>query len=128
MSRSIKRAGKLIRKSVASIEKSFDRMKSSTTTSSRAKMAGAAAACVAGLAAVVHYVRARGRADRLHVRHEGAEWALRKDGTNGSVQTFDTKREAVAAAREEGAAAAPSEVLIHRMDGSVERSHSYELD
>lgn len=127
MSRSIKRAGRLIRKSVASIEKSFDRM-SGTTMRSRAKMAGAAAACVAGLAAVVHYVRARGRADRLHVRHEGAEWALRKDGTNGSVQTFDTKREAVAAAREEGAAAAPSEVLIHRMDGSVERSHSYELD
>ena len=44
----------------------------------------------------------------VHVRHDGARWALRTDGTNGSAKTFDTKREAVTAARQEAAAAAPS--------------------
>jgi hypothetical protein len=129
MSRSVKKARTKIRKGVAALEKSLDRVKPSTTRAfSGARIAGAAAACVAAVAAVVHYVRGRGRAATLHVRRDGPQWALRTDGTNGSAQTFDTKREAVTAARQEAAAAAPSELVIHRVDGSVEQSHSYELD
>jgi hypothetical protein len=126
----MKKAGRQIRKRVTAIEKSLDGMKFGSTKVSKATMAGAAAACVAGVvgaAAVVHYVRGRGRAAQLHLRHDGAQWALRTDGSNGSAKTFDTKREAVTAARHDAAEAAPSELVIHRVDGSVEQSHSYEL-
>jgi hypothetical protein len=127
MSRSIEKVGRQMRKRATALDKSLGRMKSGTTWASRVKLAGAAAAFMAGAAAVVRYVRARGRAAQLHVRHDGARWALGTNGSNGSTKTFDTKRQAVTAARQEAAAAAPSELVIHRVDGSVEQSHSYEL-
>lgn len=97
---------------------------------SRAKVAGVAAAGVAGLAGVaaaVAYLKrdAQGQAT-LHVVAKDSEWLITSDGKDEPLERFSTKEEAVDAARDAAQKAAPSELVIHRLDGSVMRSHSYQ--
>lgn len=94
-----------------------------------AKAAGVAAAGmvgIAGIATIVHLLRrdARGRA-RLHVIASDAEWLITAEGKDEPIDRFRTKEEAVEAGREAAQKAAPSELVIHRLDGTVMRSHSY---
>lgn len=86
--------------------------------------AGAAAAATAvGIATVK---RKKGEPSVLHVRLVEDAWTVAADGTSGAFSRHDTKREAVNAAREHAGRAAPSRLVIHRRDGSVQKEHSYQ--
>jgi len=118
-----------VRKGVKAAEKSITRLTPnggpSATTVAGVAVAGVAG--VAGVTAAVRHLRKgmNGRAT-LHVRTEGDQWVIVAEGGNGPIDAFRTKEEAVHAARDTASEAAPSELVIHRLDGSVMDSHSYE--
>ncbi len=90
---------------------------------------GAAVAGVAGVAGIVaaaHRLRksVNGKAT-LHVRTAGEQWIIAVEGTDEPLDAFRTKEEAVEAAREAATRSAPSELVIHRLDGTVMKRHSY---
>lgn len=112
------------------IEKRWKKGRKAVEKASTAKVAGVTAAGVAGvagIAAAVRYLRrdAKGRA-RIHVMANESEWMISADGKEEPIETFRTKEEAVDAGRDAAQAAAPSKLVIHRLDGSVMRSHSYD--
>jgi len=62
-----------------------------------------------------------------HVVKHGDEWAFRRDGSERVTAIFDTKAEAVAAAREV-AMNQSAELIIHRADGTIGEHRSYGND
>lgn len=102
---------------------------------SKGKIAAAAGAAIAGAA---WFARSRRSTDgtsgngisdgsTFHVMAEEEGWVLKPEGSN-DVQSFSTKRKAIAAGREQAASSAPSNLVIHRKDGTVELSHTYEAE
>lgn len=102
---------------------------------SKGKMAAAAGAAVAGAAAL--FARSRRSGDgstgdgdtktngvTLHVLAEDEGWVLKTEGADEG-ESFSTKRKAIAAGREQASTSAPSNLVIHRKDGTVELSHAY---
>ncbi|MDX1646678.1 MAG: DUF2188 domain-containing protein [Longimicrobiales bacterium] len=125
-----KAAEKKAKKSAKQVEKRVKKTLGKKNGPSKAKVAGVAAAGVAGLAgiaAAVAYLRRdkEGRAT-LHVLARDSEWLVTADGREEPLERFSTKEEAVDAARDAAQQAAPSELVIHRLDGSIMRTHSYE--
>lgn len=121
-----KKVEKRIRKSAKALEKSLGSVGQSNRPS-KAKIAGMAVAGAAGVAAAVRYLKkGPGDTSTLHVVHNGEGWSLTADGQDEPIETFSTKKEAVSAARTAAAKAAPSDLVIHRTDGSIEEQHSYE--
>lgn len=62
----------------------------------------------------------------LHVVYEEETWALKQEGVEAPLKTFDTKKEAVDAARDAAKAHAPSRLTIHKQDGEPQETVSYE--
>lgn len=62
----------------------------------------------------------------VHAEPGAASWQLRVEGGAAPAEIFDTKREAVTAGRAIAHERAPSRLVIHRADGSVQTEHSYE--
>lgn len=125
-----RKGAKAVGKQAKKVEKRIKKTLGGKTGPSKAKVAGVAAAGVAGLAgiaAAVAYLRrdSKGRAT-LHVQARDSEWLVTAEGKDDPLQTFSTKEEAVDAARGIAQEAAPSELVIHRLDGTVMRTHSYE--
>lgn len=88
--------------------------------------AGAAAAATAvGVAAATMKNR---KPVVLHVRPDDESWKVEAEGGKTPATHHDTKREAVKSARAAAAAGAPSRLVIHRRDGSVQKQHSYDPD
>lgn len=88
--------------------------------------AGAAAATAVGIAAVTLKNR---QPTVLHVRPSDQEgWTLGAEGARDGGARYDTKRAAVTAGRDLAAARAPSRLIIHRRDNSVQTQHSYEKE
>jgi hypothetical protein len=63
----------------------------------------------------------------VHTLNVEGHWQNEVEGGDGSLQTFGTKEEAVAAGRAE-AQRRQSEHVIHRADGSIENRSSYGND
>jgi hypothetical protein len=125
-----KKVEQRVRKGVKSAGKIIDKLSPNRGGPSAAKVAGVAVAGVAGAAGVVAAVQhfrksSKGRAT-LHVRADGDRWIIAMDGAEEPADAFSTKEEALHAARDVAADAAPSELVIHRLDGSVMDKHSYE--
>ncbi len=88
--------------------------------------AGAAAAATAvGIAAVTMRNR---KPTILHVRQKEDTWVVEAEGGKPAATHHDTKRDAVKAARDRATAGAPSQLIIHRRDGSVQKHHAYERE
>lgn len=123
-----KKVKKRVRKGAKAVEKSMKSLRANERPST-GKLVGAAVAGVAGVvgiaAAVQHLRKGSNGKVTLHVRTEGDHWVLVADGADEPVETFRTKEEAVEAARNAAAQAAPSELVIHRLDGTVMKTHSY---
>lgn len=112
----------------------------------RAKRVLAATAGVAAVTGIAVAVRRKGRSGAeeeksdaagsrsprtpdarvYHVAPVGDAWELRIDGAAGPESRYGTKREALDAAREAANRAAPSRLVIHRSDGTIQRRHAYE--
>lgn len=85
----------------------------------------AAAAATTGLAVLAAKKRAA-PAVVFHVTADGDGWTLKGEGGKQAVSRHPTKKQAVSAARDVAHANAPSRLVIHRQDGSVQRTHEYE--
>lgn len=128
--KAVEKKAKAAEKKAKSVRKTARKKLKASKGRSKAKVASLAAAGVAGIAgiaAAVHYLRrdSKGRA-KLHVVANGSEWHLTAEGKDDPVERFSTKEEAVEAGRKAAQEAAPSDLVIHRLDGSIMRSHSYE--
>jgi hypothetical protein len=99
------------------------------TTRNRA-IAGAAVAGVAAAAATAGIlVRRRGGTPiTYHVRPTEDGWTVGPEGADAPASTHSTKRAAVTEARRLAGEHAPSQLVIHRTDGTVQARHSYEVD
>lgn len=85
---------------------------------------------VAGVAAAAGVVAARrGSAPvTYHVRPGADGWTVAAAGATEAESTHATKQEAVRAARELAGRAAPSHLIIHRTDGTIQTRHAYGVD
>lgn len=59
------------------------------------------------------------------VTRRAASWQVKRDGATRATKSFATKDEARDAAIEVARANSPSRVVIHRVDGTVERELEY---
>lgn len=64
----------------------------------------------------------------LHVTPYSDGWAVIKDGAAEPLDTFEIKKDAVSAGREAAKAHAPSELIVHKQDGAVQDTMSYDAD
>lgn len=95
------------------------------------KVIGAAAGAAAAATAVgIAAARMKNRKPAVfHVRPDDDEgWVVASDGAKSPLSRHDTKRLAVKAARDLAGSKAPSRLVIHRRDGSVQKEHGYDPD
>jgi uncharacterized protein YdaT len=92
------------------------------------KVLGAAAGAAAAATAVgIAAARLKGREPKVyHVRPRDDRWVVEAEGAKQASSTHDTKRQAVKAGRELAGGKAPSRLVIHRSDDTVQKEHSYE--
>lgn len=64
----------------------------------------------------------------LHVVPNDEGWIVTLEGEDAPVGTHDTKKEAVSAARETAKEHAPSQLVVHKQDRSVQESFSYDAN
>lgn len=96
-------------------------------TRKKAAIGAAAGAAAAATAVGIAAVKMKNRKPiSLHVRSADEGWTVGADGASAPSSHHETKRQAVNAARELAAKSAPSRLVIHRRDGSVQKEHSYQ--
>jgi poly(hydroxyalkanoate) granule-associated protein len=64
----------------------------------------------------------------VHVAPNDEGWVVTIEGEEEHASSHDTKKEAVSAARETARAHAPSELVVHKQDRSVQERFSYDAD
>lgn len=64
----------------------------------------------------------------FHVVPTEDGWSITVEGEDAPLGTHDTKKEAVGAARSAAKEAAPSQLVVHKQDRSVQESFSYDAD
>jgi hypothetical protein len=97
--------------------------------SQKQKIIGAAAGVAAAATAIgVAAAKRRGKTTTYHVKPADDGWTLEAEGAKKPESTHTTKRGAVRAGRKLAGDKAPSHLVIHRVDGSVQRQHGYGLD
>lgn len=94
-------------------------------------IAGAAglAAAAAATAGAVLYKKKGGSGDGravFHVKPEGDGWVVKGDGAERASSTHGTKKEALAAGRELAHQRVPSQLVVHKSDGKVQETWSYD--
>ncbi|MFO8231954.1 MAG: phasin family protein [Longimonas sp.] len=72
--------------------------------------------------------QAAGDALVFHVAYHEDAWVLLQEGTDAPLQSFDTKKEAVDAARDAAKAHAPSRLVIQKQDGAIQETISYDAE
>lgn len=91
-----------------------------------ATAAGVAAVAAAGVAAKKFLGKSDNGFSKIYlVAPNDDGWEVKAKGASQASGRFATKEEALEAARELAHKAAPSKLVIHRADGSEERSHTY---
>ncbi len=61
-----------------------------------------------------------------HLVPKDEDWAVRREGHDADISVHPNKKSALAAARGIAQAHEPSRLVIHRADGTIQSSHSYE--
>lgn len=64
----------------------------------------------------------------FHVAPNDEGWVITIEGEDEYAGTHDTKKEAVSAARKTAKEHAPSQLVVHKQDRSVQESFSYDAD
>lgn len=93
-----------------------------------AATAGLAAAATAG--AVLYRTKGDSSGSNgrtvYHVQPDGDGWAVKGAGAERAVSTHGTKKEALTAGRELAHNQVPSQLVVHKSDGKIQESWSYE--
>lgn len=88
--------------------------------------AGLAAAATAAGAVLYKMKSGSGHRTVYHVKPNGEGWAVEGDGAERASSTHETKKEALSAARELAHKKVPSQLVVHKADGSVQEKFSYD--
>lgn len=102
-----------------------------TTGRGLATAAGVAVAAAAGVAAAKK-LRGNGRSSKskdlttFRVTPNGDGWQIKVEGQDKPKSKFETKKEALEAARDLAHKEVPSQLVVHRQDGTVQDSYRYE--
>ena len=88
--------------------------------------AGLAAAATAAGAVLYKMKSGSGHRTVYHVKPNGEGWAVEGDGAERATSTHETKKEALSAARELAHKKVPSQLVVHKADGSVQEKFSYD--
>jgi len=88
--------------------------------------AGLAAAATAAGAVLYKMKSGSGHRTVYHVKPNGEGWAVEGDGAERAASTHETKKEALSAARELAHKKVPSQLVVHKADGSVQEKFSYD--
>lgn len=99
---------------------------SSLSTGVKVATAVGVTAAVVALAAVVRKRTSGGKRTVFHLEPDDEGWCLTIEGEGKVEARFDTKEDGLEAARELAHQASPSELVIHRADGSEQDRHRYE--
>jgi hypothetical protein len=111
------------------VAKSAKSVKNGANLSTGQLIAGAAGLAAAATAAgAVLYKMKSGSGHRTvyHVKPNGEGWAVEGDGAERATSTHETKKEALSAARELAHKKVPSQLVVHKADGSVQEKFSYD--
>ncbi len=65
---------------------------------------------------------------KIHVVNQDDVWKVKKEGAERASRIHDTKKEAEQAAREQAKKDKPSQVIIHKEDGTIQEEHTYGND
>ncbi len=77
------------------------------------------------ISATVAAAAGEGERRVYHVTPDEAGWKVALEGADGAVSVHPAKGEAVKAARELAHRTEPSQVVIHRQDGTIQTHHTY---
>jgi hypothetical protein len=90
--------------------------------------AGLAAAAAATAGAVLYKRKGGSNGDRavFHVKPDGEGWVVKGDGAERASSTHGTKKDALAAGRELAHKRVPSQLVVHKSDGKVQETWSYD--
>ncbi len=92
-----------------------------------ATAAGVAAATAAGVAVVKKYKSSGSRPLKVyHVVPDNDGWSVKAEDSERASSTHSTKKAALDAARELVKNREPSQLIIHRLDGTVQDAHTYQ--
>lgn len=72
--------------------------------------------------------RKGGTATVYHVLPHEKGWALKREGAERATSVHETKKEAVSAARGEAKNHMPSRLIVHKQDGTVQETFTYDED
>lgn len=61
-----------------------------------------------------------------HVASHEKGWAVQREGTERASSVHETKKEALEAGREAARTHAPSRLVVHKQDGTVQETYTYE--
>lgn len=61
-----------------------------------------------------------------HLLPEGGKWTVRREGSDEDLSLHETKNAAMDAARDVAHAHLPSRLIVHRADGTIQTSYTYE--
>lgn len=89
------------------------------------KAAAAAAVGAAAVAAGVAFMKKGGKQTRFEVRPSGDGWGIFKSGNAKPEAVFEVKDEAIGEARQMANDNMPSQLAIHRLDGTLQDTHNY---
>lgn len=103
--------------------------KSTGLSKGKVLAAGAGVAAAAAAAGVAYFRKGSGAGEGRSVYHvlpadEG--WAIQGDGADRAVSKHPTKKDALTAARDLVHAKVPSQLVVHKSDGSVQESWTYD--
>lgn len=111
-----RRVEELIRQ-VESLGPALARQRAAVVAAEKATVATTAAAATDGPARKVY-----------HVAPHDEGWKVEAVGASRATTVTGTKAEALEAARELGRNQAPSQIVIHRLDGTIQDSFTYDAD
>lgn len=78
------------------------------------------------LSAAIEARKEAAEAAVYHVRPHEEGWAVHREGAERATSVHETKQEALEAGRDEAKNHAPSRLIVHKQDGSVQETFTYE--
>ena len=61
-----------------------------------------------------------------HVAPKDDRWEIKAEGAQRATKLTDTKKEAVAAAKEMAKRQLPSQLIVHKTDGTIQHEFTYD--
>jgi len=65
---------------------------------------------------------------RIHIVPQGDDWAIRREGASKASKVLDNKQDAIDKGRDTAKKQQPSQLIIHKKDGTIQTEYTYKKD